>query len=92
MIDPPIEELMARVDSKFTLVTLAARRARQINNYYRQLGEGVGAYLPPQVHSTSQKPLTIALEEIAAGKIEYDRDAYEAAVKEIEEQEKSPAL
>lgn len=89
MIEPSIEELMARVDSKFTLVTLAARRARQINSYYRQLGEGLGAYLPPQVHSTSRKPLTIALEEIAEGKIEYDREAYEAAIREIEEYEKA---
>lgn len=45
--------------------------------------------MPPQVHSTSRKPLTIALEEIADGKIEYDKEAYEAAVREIEEYEKA---
>ena len=40
MMNPPIEELLDTVDSKFSLVTLAARRARQINSYFNQLGEG----------------------------------------------------
>ena len=69
MMDPPIEELLSRVDARFTLVTLSARRARQINSYYNQLSEGLGAIVPPQVASTSRKPLSIALEEIAADKI-----------------------
>ncbi len=69
MMDPPIETLLETVDSKFTLVTLAARRGRQINSYFNQLGEGLGAIVPPQVTSVSRKPLTIALEEIAGGKI-----------------------
>ena len=71
MISPPIEELLNRVDSKFTLVTLAARRARQVNSYFNQLGEGLGAIVPPQVASTARKPLSIAFEEIAADKIEF---------------------
>ncbi|MGH9189083.1 MAG: DNA-directed RNA polymerase subunit omega [Acidimicrobiales bacterium] len=71
MIHPPIESLLARVDSKFTLVSLSARRARQINSYFSQLGEGLGAIVPPQVASVSRKPLSIALEEIAADKITY---------------------
>jgi DNA-directed RNA polymerase subunit omega len=69
MIDPPIEDLLDKVDSKFTLVTLSAKRARQINSYFNQLGEGLGAIVPPQVASVSRKPLSIALEEIAAGKV-----------------------
>lgn len=69
MMHPPIEELLARVDSRFTLVVLAAKRGRQINSYYNQLGEGLGALIPPQVPSVARKPLSIALEEIAAGKI-----------------------
>jgi DNA-directed RNA polymerase subunit omega len=73
MMDPPVENLLDRVDSKFTLVTLAARRGRQINSYFNQLGEGLGAIVPPQVTSVSRKPLSIALEEIAAGKITYHR-------------------
>ena len=65
-----MEHLLERVDSKFTLVTLAAMRAREINDYYNQLGEGLGKIVPPQVTSVSRKPLTISLEEIEAGKIE----------------------
>lgn len=69
MMYPPIEELLERVGSRFTLVILAAKRGRQINSYYNQLGEGLGALIPPQVSSVARKPLSIALEEIAAGKI-----------------------
>lgn len=73
MITPAIEELLGRVDSKFTLVTVSAKRARQINSYFNQLGDGRGVMIPPQVASVSRKPLSIALEEIVAGKIEYTR-------------------
>jgi len=69
MIDPRIEELLGKVDSKFTLVSLAAQRARQINAYFNQLGEGLGSNVPPQVTSVARKPLSIAFEEIAADKI-----------------------
>lgn len=49
---------------------LAARRAREINAYYHSLGEGLGRYTPPLVDRVeSNKPLSIALEEIAQGKI-----------------------
>src|SRR5690349_25085741 len=68
LMEPRIETLMNKVDSKFTLVTLAAMRAREINDYYNQLGEGLGRIVPPQVTSVSRKPLPIALEEVAAGK------------------------
>ena len=77
MMDPPVESLLNRVDSKFTLVALAAKRGRQINSYFNQLGEGLGAIVPPQVTSVSRKPLSIALEEISAGKITYTRTAEE---------------
>src|SRR5438876_8007455 len=70
LMDPRMERLLQRVNSKFTLVTLAAMRAREINDYYNQLGEGLGKIVPPQVTSVSRKPLTISLEEIEAGKIE----------------------
>ena len=69
MIDPKIEVLLDRVDSKFSLVTLAAYRARQINSYFGQLGDGLGHMIPPQVSSVARKPLSIAFEEIAAEKI-----------------------
>jgi DNA-directed RNA polymerase subunit omega len=73
MMDPPVERLLDRVDSKFTLVSLAAARGRQINSYFNQLGEGLGSIAPPQVTSVSRKPLSISLEEVAAGKITYAR-------------------
>jgi DNA-directed RNA polymerase subunit omega len=69
MMTPRIEDLLARAGSKFTLVALAATRAREINAYYNQLGEGLGTIIPPQVSSTARKPLSIAFEEIAADKI-----------------------
>jgi len=69
MMNPPIEELLGRVDSKFSLVTLAARRARQINSYFNQLGDSLGGMVPPQVSSVARKPLSIGFEEIAADKI-----------------------
>ncbi len=69
LTEPRIEHLLAREDSKFTLVTLASRRAREINDYYNHLGDGLGKIVPPQVTSVSRKPLSIALEEIEAGKI-----------------------
>lgn len=69
MMYPTIEELLGRTDSKFRLVTLGALRACQINSYFGQLGEGLGAMVPPQVLTVSRKPLSIAFEEIASDKI-----------------------
>ncbi|MCZ7530954.1 MAG: DNA-directed RNA polymerase subunit omega [Acidimicrobiia bacterium] len=69
LMEPRVEDLLGTVESKFTLVTLAARRAREINDYYAQLGHGVGRVVPPQITSVSTKPLSIALEEIDEGKI-----------------------
>jgi DNA-directed RNA polymerase subunit omega len=73
LMDPPIEDLLDKVDSKFTLVALASKRARQINSYYNQLGDGMGAVVPPQVTSVSGKPLTIAFEEVSGGKAAFRR-------------------
>ena len=69
MIEPRIEVLLSKVDSKFTLVSLGAQRARQINAYFNQLRDGQGSNVPPQVTSVARKPLSIAFEEIAADKI-----------------------
>jgi DNA-directed RNA polymerase subunit omega len=83
MITPPVEELLNRTDSKFALVTLGARRARQINSYFNQLGDGLGNSIPPQVSSVARKPLSIAFEEIAVDKIvktELPDDVYYDAV------------
>ena len=69
MMNPSIEELLTRAGSKFSLVTLSSTRARQINAYFGQLGEGLGSIVPPQVTSVARKPLSIAFEEIAGDKI-----------------------
>jgi DNA-directed RNA polymerase subunit omega len=75
MIEPKIDELLAAVDSKYSLVILAAKRAREINSYYNQLGEGRGEFVPPLVESggLTNKPLSIALQEIAQEKIHAER-------------------
>jgi DNA-directed RNA polymerase subunit omega len=70
MMTPPIEDLLETVDSKFSLVTLGARRARQIQTYVNSLSDGLGHMVPPQVVTgPGHKPLSISFEEIAAGKI-----------------------
>ena len=70
MMNPRIEDLLDRTDSKFRLVTLASTRARQINAYFNAVGSGgLGSQIPPQVPSVVRKPLSIAFEEIAADKI-----------------------
>jgi DNA-directed RNA polymerase subunit omega len=89
MIDPPIEDLLDKVDSKFTLVTLSSKRARQINSYFNQLGEGLGAIVPPQVTSVARKPLSIAFEEIAASKV---RAGVLVVEEELSEEDAAAAL
>jgi DNA-directed RNA polymerase subunit omega len=61
--------LLSTVDSPFHLVHLAAKRAREINGYFAHLGEGLTQYIPPLIEADSNKALSIALEEIAAGKV-----------------------
>jgi DNA-directed RNA polymerase subunit omega len=68
MVNPRIEDLLGAAGNKFTLVTLGATRARQINAYFNKLGDGQGG-IPPQVASVARKPLSIAFEEIAEGLI-----------------------
>ena len=68
IINPPIDELLEVVDSKYRLVILAAKRARQINAYYSQLGEGLLEYVGPLVETRVQeKPLSISLREVRDG-------------------------
>jgi DNA-directed RNA polymerase subunit omega len=72
VIHPRIDELLPHVDnSRYALVIVAAKRARQINNYHHQLGEGTFDEFPPLVESRSKNYLTMGLEEIAEGKIKY---------------------
>jgi len=72
VIKPRLDTLLERVDSHYACVIVAAKRARQINSYYHNLGEGTfDEFPPPMVESPSKNYLTIALEEVAAGKIKY---------------------
>src|ERR1700709_1009621 len=65
--NPPIDDLLTKTDSKYKLVLYSAKRARQINAHYSQLGDGrledVGPLVDPHVQ---EKPLSIALREINA--------------------------
>lgn len=73
--NPPIDELLEAADSKYALVIYAARRARQINAYYSQLGEGLLEYVGPLVETEVQeKPLSIALREINDGLLTSTKD------------------
>ncbi|MBP1763806.1 MAG: rpoZ 2 [Firmicutes bacterium] len=62
MIKPSLDELVKKVDSKYTLVVLAAKRAREIMGGQTIL-----------VEARSNKPVTVALEELDADKITYER-------------------
>ena len=66
--NPPIDDLLRAADSKYALVIFAAKRARQINAYYSQLGEGLLEYVGPLVEThVQEKPLSVALREINDG-------------------------
>jgi DNA-directed RNA polymerase subunit omega len=72
MIKPRVDKLLNRTDSHYAAVLVAAKRARQLNSYYRALGEGsYEEYTPPMIDTPSGNYLTIALEELAAHKINY---------------------
>lgn len=71
IIDPPIDELLTKVDSKYALVIFASKRARQINDYYADLHEGsMYNNVGPLVDSSvDDKPLSVAMREINEGKL-----------------------
>ncbi|GAA3531936.1 DNA-directed RNA polymerase subunit omega [Aeromicrobium panaciterrae] len=65
--NPPLDDLLEKADSKYKLVLYSAKRARQINAYYSQLGEGLLEYVGPLLETgVQEKPLSIALREINA--------------------------
>jgi len=69
-----MDALTNKVDSRFTLVILAAKRAREINNYMNGLQRGELTHIrAPQIDMIGEKSLTIALEEIGEDKISYER-------------------
>ncbi len=89
--NPPIDGLLEKVDSKYRLVLFAAKRARQINAYYSQLGEGLLENVGPLVETgVQEKPLSIALREIESGVLqctEFDPVAEAAAAADEAEPE-----
>ena len=77
MIDPRVDRLLECVDSRYALVIVAAKRARQINNYHHMLGEGsFDEAPPPMIESRSKNYLTMALEEVAQNKLTYEYKQY----------------
>jgi DNA-directed RNA polymerase subunit omega len=68
MMTPQLEVLLDKVDSKFSLVTLAASRARELQQYYAKMGSVSSKVVPPQVASL-RKPLSMGFEDIAADKL-----------------------
>lgn len=76
--NPPIDDLLNKVDSKYALSVYSAQRARQINSYRQEMRRGDGniTHFGPLVEAGPEdKPLSIALEEIAAGKIEWGTES-----------------
>jgi DNA-directed RNA polymerase subunit omega len=70
--NPPIDDLLDRASSKYALVIYAAKRARQINDYYNQLGDGILEYVGPLVEpGLQEKPLSIAMREIHGDLLEH---------------------
>lgn len=68
MMNRPIEVLLDAAGSKFDLCNLAARCARELTSCYAQSSDVLGHVVPPQVHSSATKPLSVAFEEIGAGR------------------------
>jgi DNA-directed RNA polymerase subunit omega len=72
MISPRVDKLLEKTDTHYASVVVAAKRARQLNSYYRALGEGTyEEFTPPMVETQTGNYLTISLEELAQGKIKY---------------------
>jgi DNA-directed RNA polymerase subunit omega len=74
MIKPRVDKLLEHADSHYAAVVVAAKRARQINSYFHNLGEGsFGEYPPPMVETGNERNyLSVALEELADGKLKYE--------------------
>ncbi len=83
---PPIDDLLEKTNSKYSLVIYGAKRARQINAYFSQLSEGLLEYVGPLVEThVQEKSLSIALREIDAGLLSaepFDPIALEQAVEQ----------
>jgi DNA-directed RNA polymerase subunit omega len=71
---PDLDKLLEKVDSKYTLAIAAAKRARQINDYFGAIKRHDQIRVkPPQIEALNSKPLSIALQEIVSDKVVYER-------------------
>lgn len=88
IIEPPIDDLLEKVDSKYALVIFASKRARQINDYFTDLHDGnLFDNVGPLVDSSvDDKPLTTALHEIAEGKLVMKAHVLQPAALSIDEE------
>jgi DNA-directed RNA polymerase subunit omega len=75
VINPPIDDLLAKVDSKYTLCILASKRARQINDMIHGVRDQALLTMPTSeiAKLTSTKPLSLAMDEVAGGDVAYER-------------------
>lgn len=90
-----IDELLGKVDSRYGLVMASAKRARQINEYTATLGLNDSLGIPgPQVHTRSQHPLSIAIEELRTDKLEvaFRSETSDEPVEEDVPQDEAAAL
>lgn len=62
MVEPTIDELLTKADSKYSLVCVAAKRAREIVDGAEPMNSG-----------DAKKPVTIALQEIGENRVSYEQ-------------------
>ena len=65
MIYPSVDELMKKYDSRYSVVIAAAKRARELEDKENPQ--------EPLIKTKSEKPVTIAVEEIYEGKIDFSK-------------------
>ncbi|MDH4140704.1 MAG: DNA-directed RNA polymerase subunit omega [Coriobacteriia bacterium] len=75
VIRPEIDLLLSKVDSKYTLCIVTAKRARQINEMIHGVrDQALLSMSASQIAAlTRTKPLTLAMEEVAEGDVSYER-------------------
>lgn len=74
LLKPKIEDLLAHSDSRFTLVMEVAKRGRQVNDYFNAIRrQELINVKGPQITSVTKNSLSIALGEVAQGKIKFRR-------------------
>lgn len=65
LINPSLETLLTKADSKFSIVSMVSKRVRELNSGWE-----------PLIEPKNLKPVGIALEEIAEGKITMCKKEY----------------